>query len=170
MMQHHSTYWIQKLGLQKHPEGGYYKEVYRSDETIPQALLPIRFKGDRCFSTSIYFLLESDSFSAFHRIQSEEIWHFYKGTSLTLYVITDDGCLTLMQLGDNIDDNEFLQIVIPRNVWFAAKVNAKNSFTLVGCTVAPGFDFTDFELADCKKLCERFSQHEAVIKSLTLNH
>jgi len=154
--------------LLPHPEGGFYKEAYRSDEIIAKTALPSRFKGNRCFSTSIYFLLESGSFSAFHRIKSEEIWHFYKGTSLTLYIITEDGTLTLMQLGDNIDDNEFLQIVIPRNTWFAAQVNAENSYTLVGCTVAPGFYFNDFELANCTKLCKEFPQHKELIKKLTV--
>ena len=169
-MEQESKYWIEKLGMQKHPEGGYYKEVYRSDEIISHQTLPSRFEGDRCFSTSIYFLLESNSFSAFHRIKSEEIWHFYKGTSLTLFIITEDGRLILMQLGDNIDNGEHLQIVVPRNAWFAAQVNTNSSFTLVGCTVSPGFDFNDFELADCSKLCEEFPQYKKNIKKMTINH
>ncbi len=167
-MKQDSTYWIEKLGMQKHPEGGYYKEVYRSDEIIHHQSLPSRFEEDRCFSTAIYFLLEGDSFSAFHRIKSEEIWHFYKGTSLTLFIIEEDGRLTLIKLGDNPDKDEHLQIVVPRNTWFAAQVNEKKSFTLVGCTVAPGFDFNDFELAESEKLSKAFPQHKTIIKELTI--
>jgi len=166
-MEQKAKYWIEKLSLLKHPEGGYYKEVYRSEETILQSSLPFRFKGERCFSTSIYFLLESDDFSAFHRILSEEIWHFYKGCSLTLYVISEFGNLSLLQLGDNPDKGEQLQIIIPRNTWFAAKINANNSFTLLGCTVSPGFNFNDFELADRSNLLNEFPQHEEIIKKFT---
>ena len=168
-MEHTSAFWIEKLCLQKHPEGGYYKEAYRSDESISHLSLPSRFKEDRCISTAIYFLLENDNFSAFHRIKSDEIWHFYKGSSLTLYIITEDGCLTKLQLGDNPLNGEDFQITVPCNSWFAAHVNAKKSFTLLGCTVAPGFDFNDFELADCKNLCKEYPQYESIIKEFTLH-
>jgi predicted cupin superfamily sugar epimerase len=166
-MEKNASDWIEKLGLLKHPEGGYFKEVYRSDETIPGSALPHRFKGNRCYSTSIYFLLESEDFSAFHRIQSEEIWHFYKGSALTLYVIDENGVLSLKHLGEIIDDKTEFQIVIPRNTWFAAKVDMNNSYALVGCTVAPGFDFSDFELADCSELCNLFPQHKLTIHKFT---
>jgi predicted cupin superfamily sugar epimerase len=162
-MEQNATYWIEKLGLQKHPEGGYYKEIYRSDEVIPHSALPKRFSGNRCFSTSIYFLLGNNDFSAFHRIKSEEIWHFYKGNSLTLYIITEEGQLIKIVLGDGIENGEAFQVVIPRNSWFAAVLNHKNSFTLVGCTVAPGFDFQDFELGDHKALKENFPQHSDLL-------
>lgn len=168
-MKANAAYWIGKLNLLKHPEGGYYKEVYRSSETITHLSLPLRFKGNRCFSTSIYFLLESDDFSAFHRIQSEEIWHFYKGCSLTIYIISEDGILTRIQLGDNPAKGEEFQVVVPHNTWFAAQVNVKKSFSLVGCTVAPGFDFDDFELADYKMLCNKYPQHTKLIKIMTIN-
>ncbi|MEI6696540.1 MAG: cupin domain-containing protein [Bacteroidota bacterium] len=168
-MEQTSAFWIEKLCLQKHPEGGYFKEAYRSDESISHLSLPFRFKEDRCFSTAIYFLLENDNFSAFHRIKSDEIWHFYKGSSLTLYIITEDGCLSNLQLGDNPLNGEHFQITVARNSWFAAHVNAKSSFTLLGCTVAPGFDFKDFELADCEDLCKEYPQYETLIKKLTIN-
>ncbi|MCX6231337.1 MAG: cupin domain-containing protein [Bacteroidetes bacterium] len=163
-MEHNATYWIEKLDLQKHPEGGYYKEIYRSDEVIPHSALPERFSGDRAYSTSIYFLLESKDFSAFHRIKSEEIWHFYKGSALNLYMISEDGILTTAILGDNIDNHETLQLIVPRNTWFAASVNKINDFTLVGCTVAPGFDFHDFELADCNQLTQIYPEHKTLIQ------
>ncbi len=168
-MEQTSAFWIEKLCLQKHPEGGYYKEAYRSDESFPLFSLPPRFKDDRCFSTAIYFLLENDNFSAFHRIKSDEIWHFYKGSSLTLYIITEEGSLKNLQLGDNPLNGEHFQIVVPRNSWFAAHVNASNSFTLLGCTVSPGFDFNDFELANCEDLCKEYPQYETLIKKFTIN-
>jgi uncharacterized protein len=168
-MEQNATYWIDKLGLQKHPEGGYYREIYRSDEVIPQSALPKRFGGDRAISTSIYFLLESNDFSAFHRIKSEEIWHFYKGSSLTIYMISEDGILTTAILGDDIENQQSLQVIVPRNTWFAANVNNMNDYTLVGCTVAPGFDFHDFELADCNQLLISYPQQQGLIKKFCGN-
>jgi len=163
-----ANYWISYLQLLKHPEGGYYKEVYRSKELINQNHLPNRFNGDRCFCTSIYFLLQKNDFSAFHRIKSDETWHFYQGTSLTLYMIDESGVLASFILGDNPENNESLQITIPQNTWFAAHVNDKSSYTLTGCTVAPGFDFADFELGKRKELLNLFPQHKEVITLLSL--
>ena len=163
-----ANYWINHLQLLKHPEGGYYKEVYRSDELINQNHLPQRFNGDRCFCTSIYFLLHKNDFSAFHRIKSDETWHFYQGTSLTLYMIDENGVLTSSLLGDNPENNERLQITIPQNAWFAAEVNDKSSYTLTGCTVAPGFDFADFELGKRNELLNLFPQHKEIITLLSL--
>lgn len=164
-----STYWIEKLKLQKHPEGGYYKEIYRSDELITADSLPDRFAGDRCFSTSIYFLLENEDFSAFHKIKSEEIWHYYQGDSLTIFTIDDHGILNNYKLGCIPENNEHLQVVVPRNTWFAAKLNNKTTFSLLGCTVAPGFDFNDFELAKRDSLIRLFPQHTGIIKDLTIS-
>ena len=163
-----ANYWISHLQLLKHPEGGFYKEVYRSEELVNQNHLPKRFTGDRCFCTAIYFLLQKNDFSAFHRIKSDETWHFYQGTSLTLYMIDETGVLTSSILGDNPENNESLQITIPQNAWFAAEVNDKSSYTLTGCTVAPGFDFTDFELGKRMELLNLFPQHKEVITLLSL--
>ncbi|MEI6822226.1 MAG: cupin domain-containing protein [Bacteroidota bacterium] len=164
-----ANYWINHLQLLKHPEGGYYKEVYRSEELINQNHLPNRFNGDRCFCTAIYFLLQKNDFSAFHRIKSDETWHFYQGTSLTLYMIDESGVLTSSILGNNPENNESLQITIPQNTWFAAHVNDKSSYTLTGCTVAPGFDFADFELGKRNELINLFPQHKEVITLLSLD-
>src|SRR5215218_2287643 len=90
---------IVKLNLNAHPEGGWYAETYRSEETIPVTALPARFKGERCFSTAIYFLLPAGVFSAFHRIQSDECWHFYEGDPLNIYVIEPSGNLSVIKLG-----------------------------------------------------------------------
>ena len=164
-----SKYWIKKLSLQKHPEGGYFKEIYRSNESISNYSLPDRFDGDRCFATSIYFLLEKNNFSAFHRIKSDEIWHFYQGESITIYTIDNSGNLKNHKLGNNPENEEELQVVIPRNTWFAAILNKQDSFALVGCTVSPGFNFNDFELAKRELLINLFPQHKEIIEKLTIN-
>jgi len=159
--------WIEKLGLKQHPEGGYYKEEYRSDEEIGKTQLPPRYNGARNFATSIYFLLKSNEFSSFHRIKSDETWHFYQGTQLELLVLKHDGTLVSYLLGDDFESGERLQITIPRNHWFAARVKQKLSFALLGCTVAPGFHFEDFELASRNQLTEQFPQHRNIIEKLT---
>jgi len=158
-----ADYWIEKLNLIKHPEGGYFKEIYRSNEIIDQNHLPERFRGTRCLSTSIYFLLKGDKFSAFHRIKSDEIWHFHAGTALMIYIIDENGELSVLKLGSNYEKEEQFQITIPKESWFAAKVINKNSFSLVGCTVAPGFDFTDFELGKKDELLQKYSQHKELL-------
>lgn len=161
------TQWISQLHLQPHPEGGFYKEVYRSDEIISEDSLNNRYGSEHSISTSIYYLLTGNDFSAFHKIKSDEIWHFYDGSPITLYLINEDGKFETKKLGINLEANEVPQIVIPRNNWFAAQPNDKNSYTLVGCTVAPGFDFNDFELADRKDLLKKFPQHNNLIIQYT---
>ncbi|HEY8936822.1 MAG TPA: cupin domain-containing protein [Cyclobacteriaceae bacterium] len=159
-------YWIEQLALLPHPEGGYYKETYRSREEINSELLPKRFSGSRNFSTAIYFLLPSEGRSLFHRIKSDELWHFHKGSSLFIYVLSDSG-IKIHVLGDNPVKGESLQVVIPANTWFGAKVNESDSYTLAGCTVAPGFDFNDFELASRDELLNEFPALKEVIIQLT---
>ena len=159
--------WIKKLDLQPHPEGGYFKEIYHSEELIPINALPSRYNGPRSFGTSIYYLLELDQFSSFHRLKSDELWHFYDGSSVQLYLLFPDGQLNKIILGPEIEDKEFLQITIPAGCWFAAHPVDENSFSLAGCTVFPGFDFDDFELADRIKLISEFPQYEDIINKLT---
>lgn len=154
--------WIKELNLLPHPEGGYYKEVYRSEEEIVAELLPGDRSGIRSVSTAIYFLLEGKDFSAFHRIKSDEIWHFYAGSSLMIYAIDEEGLLTEYPLSSEIP----IQI-IPKNNWFSAELKNKESFALVGCTVAPGFDFDDFEMGDRGQLQEEFPKHSELIQQLT---
>lgn len=162
-----AEYWIKKLGLEKHPEGGWFKEVYRADEIHKHEHLPERYKGGRHHSTSIYFLLTSDTFSAFHRIKSDELWHFYSGSAVTVYMIDENGNYSETSVGPNNEAGEIFQCVIPRGVWFGAKVNQADSFSLVGCTVAPGFHFDDFELAEREELLKQFPQHKEIIERLT---
>lgn len=162
-----AAYYVQTLAMQPHPEGGYFAETYRSTETIPHAALPRRFGGDRAFATAIYFLLESHHVSALHRIQADEIWHFYAGGTLEIFVISPTGKLTLIRLGNSPERGEVFQAVVPAGCWFGSKPTVGIDFSLVGCTVAPGFDFADFEMADQATLLAQFPQHKAVIEILT---
>lgn len=139
-----ATTWIECLGLKPHPEGGFFREVYRSAETIPGAALPPRFLEERQIATSIYYLLERGDFSAFHRIRSDEIWHFYAGGPLDLHLVTGAQHTTI-SLGLDPSGGMFPQAVVPHGVWFAAEPRSGAAFSLVGCTVSPGFDFRDFE-------------------------
>ena len=145
-------------------EGGYYKETYRSDKTI---ILPCQTDGERSISTSIYYLLDGAQFSAFHRLKSDEIWHFYIGSSVTLYIINKMENLSEVNLGSNIEKGELFQIQVRAESWFAATVNDISSYALIGCTVSPGFDYLDFELGDRKKLIERYPQHRSIIEKFT---
>lgn len=158
---------IYRLKLTEHPEGGFYKETYRSDGEIPKSALPENFSENRNYCTGIYFLLTSDTFSAFHRIQQDEMWHFYEGSSLTIHIIDEKGNYSFQKLGLNLNNNETPQFTVPKKVWFAAKVNEPGSYSFVGCTVSPGFNFDDFELAERGKLTTRFPIHKDLIKKFT---
>jgi uncharacterized protein len=155
------------LQLKRHPEGGYYKETYRSEGTISNSCLPDGFQGDRPFSTAIYYLLHQGDFSAFHRIRSDECWHFYAGGTLLIHVIEESGVYQCVRLGAAVAEGEAFQYVVPARAWFAAIPARDASFSLVGCTVAPGFDFLDFEMADRTALLRMYPQHLAVIQQLT---
>lgn len=157
---------VEKLGLLPHPEGGFYKEEYRSKGIIPKNSLT-SFDGDRNYCTSIYFLLTSENFSGFHRIKQDEIWHFYQGSPLYIHVIDENGNYHKHTLGMDLTKNEFPQYTVPANCWFASSVVNKNDYSFVGCTVAPGFDFNDFELANRTSLIEEYPQHQNIITELT---
>ena len=159
---------IQKLELQTHPEGGYFKEVYRSKDEIKIEGLPERYKSPRCFGTSIYYLLEGEQFSAFHKLKSDEIWHFYFGSPVVVHMINEEGEYSTITLGQKVDEGEQLQFAIKNGTLFGAEVKDKTSFSLVGCTVSPGFDFTDFELLDKKTLLGKFPHHKDIINRLTI--
>lgn len=111
-----------------------------------------KYNGARNASTAIYYLLLNDEFSAFHLLKSDEIFHFYSGSSLDVHIINSQGDYQLIKLGNNPEENEVLQLVIPQNSWFAAAVSQPNSYSLIGCTVAPGFDFNDFTLGKKRRL------------------
>lgn len=152
--------------LQPHPEGGFYKETYRSKESISHPGLPERFKGERSFSTAIYFLLPAGHFSAFHRIKSDELWHFYAGVALNIYVINVEGTLTLINLGADILNGETMQAIVPAGCWFASRPAKSTGYCFAGCTVSPGFDFADFELAKAGELTQIYPEHKELIISL----
>lgn len=158
---------INNLELQSHPEGGYFKETYRSKGVIKADALDSDFDGDRNFSTGIYYLLTSNGFSAFHRINQDEMWHFYDGSPLIIHMLTPEGIYSKVEVGNDIVNGQQLQYVVPAGVWFAAKVKESESYSLVGCTVAPGFDFKDFELANRDELIKMFPDSEEIICSLT---
>lgn len=160
-------YWINKLQLTRHIEGGSYIRTYCSPLTIPGQQLPPGFKGSRPASTAIYFLLEKDQFSAMHRIASDEIWHFYYGDPLVVYEIATNGSLTEHLLGNNPENNECFQCIVKAGSWFGSKTKEGGDYSLVGCTVSPGFDFDDFEMGQRDSLLQLYPQHTALVHMLT---
>lgn len=161
-------YWIEKLNLQQHPEGGYFTETYRSKDRLHESKLPDRYQTSRVFGTSIYFLLTTDSVSNFHRLNSDEIWHFHFGSVAKVHFIHKNGSHSEHLVGSNLELGQRLQLVIPRGTWFAAEV-IEGDYILLGCTVAPGFEFEDFELADRTELSSVYPQHQTLINSFTNN-
>jgi predicted cupin superfamily sugar epimerase len=161
--------WIAALNLHPHPEGGHYRQVYRSRELLePRGRgLPARFTSPKAISTAIYFLLKGDEVSAFHRIKSDELWHLYAGSPLDIHVLHEDGELQTLSLGLDIAAGQRPFHAVPAGVWFGAMLTKPDSYALVGCTVAPGFDFEDFELAEREGLLEHYPEHHTLIKRLT---
>ena len=156
--------WIERLELMPHPEGGWFREVYRSHERLMQDALPERFGGARVFSTAIYFLLNAGEVSRLHRIRQDELWHFYDGESLRLHRIRPDGEHIEQLVGRSGDALPLA--VVPAGDFFGAEVTGEG-YSLVGCTVAPGFDFADFEMLSRDELYQRFLQHGELIQKLT---
>lgn len=155
-----AQYWIDHLSLQPHPEGGYYKEVFRSRHEVVRA-------GEATAKqacTSIYYLLEGEDFSGFHRLASDELWYFHKGALLHIHVIDNEGTHTTIELSDT--DTGSLQAVIPPNTWFAAEIPSAAGFALVSCAVAPGFDFAEFEMAKKGELLVQYPQHKDLLDRL----
>jgi uncharacterized protein len=161
-----AAFLIHSLGLLPHPEGGYYKEVYRSAESIQADALPLRYGGSRHFGTSIYFMLTSAAPSRFHRIKSDELWYFHTGGSLSLHIL-HQGAYRQTRIGSDVRAEEVFQVVIPAGAWFAAESDPEPGFSLVSCAVMPGFDFADFELAETLKLAAVYPEHQALIKRLS---
>lgn len=158
---------ILALQMLPHPEGGFYKETYRSDHLMDVTKSVDSAVVQRNVCTGIYFLLEQGNFSAFHKIQSDEMWHFYAGHALEVLELKDTGELLFTRLGQDVVRGEVFQHVVPADTWFASRVAVGGAFSLVGYTVAPGFDFADFCLADRKELSTQFPQHSQLITELT---
>ena len=166
--QHPKAAWlIRHLDLRPHPEGGWYRESYRATDILAGNALPPRYTGERNASTAIYFLLTTDVFSALHRLNSDEVWHFYSGNPLTIHSLDTDGNYTPLKLGSNPEEGDLFQTLIPSGTWFGATVDGKDGYALVGCTVAPGFEFADFTMAKQDDLLDRYPQHAGLIKRLT---
>jgi predicted cupin superfamily sugar epimerase len=159
---------IKSLELSPHPEGGYYKETYRSAGNINSDSLNENYIGKRNYSTCIYFLLTSNDFSAFHKISQDEIWHFHEGSPIILHTISEKGVHQEYLIGTDFSDGQKPQLVVDGNHWFAASVTKKNSFALVSCTVSPGFDFSDFILPSREALIAEFPQHKKLITKYTV--
>lgn len=162
-----AKYWMDKLQLIPHPEGGYYRQTYRAELTLEKAALPPAFGSSRAVATAIYFLLQGTDFSAFHRLRSDEMWHFYAGGALVVHVISEDGLHSEIPLGSNAEAGEVFQAVVKAGCWFGSRLHDPKEFALVGCTVSPGFDFADFELAKRDELVRHYPQHREVIERLT---
>ena len=152
------------LELFPHPEGGYYKETYRSSGVVKN---PYPDAQERNFATAIYFLLVSGNFSAFHRIKQDEIWHFYEGAAIHLHVLDSEGKYELIKIGTDLFNGEVPQYMVKAGDWFASEVSVENSYSLAGCTVSPGFDFADFEMAKTAQLTEQYPEHKLIIDRLT---
>ncbi len=159
--------WIEQLQLTPHVEGGAYRQTYRAPLILPKAALPPAFSGDRAASTAIYFLLRAGEFSAFHRIAADEVWHFYDGDPLLVHEIRADGALVTHSVGADPGRGAHFQAVVTAGSWFAAEIASGGAYALVGCTVAPGFDFADFALGKRDLLIGAFPQHAALITRLS---
>jgi len=158
--------WIQRLRLEPHPEGGHFREVYRSREMIPQSALPERYGGDRPYGTSIYFMVKKGERSAWHRLKSDEIWHFYAGVPANVYMIDPEGSLRRELLGIDESGEGVFQVLVPAGVWMSTVLSDPEGYALMGCTVMPGFDFKDFELAKPGELEASYPEHSWLFAKL----
>lgn len=158
---------IEKLLLLPHPEGGYFREAYRSKGEIPQSSLPSEYDGNRNYSTAIYYLLTPNDISVFHRLHQDEIWHFYDGLALKIHIIGENGDYKTVKMGIDFENDEVPQYVVPGGSYFAVEVitneNCPKGYSLSGCTVAPGFNFSDFEIVSKETLLNKFPQHSETI-------
>jgi uncharacterized protein len=164
MLLMNAAYWIRKLDLLPHPEGGYYRETYRSGSTIHAG----RFDKHRNVCTVIYFLLQEKDKSHFHRIRSDELWFFHQGAVMEILMLDEKGLSTIL-LGKNPEAGESLQAIIPAHTWFAIRLRQQQDFALVSCTVAPGFEFSDFELGKKEIMKKKFPLHAQLIEEMCLS-
>ena len=157
---------VDQLQLEPHPEGGHFTELFRAPLTVTSAA----HQGVRAASTAIYFLLKAGEFSALHRVRSDEVWHHYAGDALELHGFDEAGH-TLCRLGNDLAGGERPVAVIPAGVWQAARVadtaDPRHGYALCGCTVAPGFDFIDFELPCRAELLTKLAVHGDLVRALT---
>lgn len=160
-MQCESKGWVEYYQMEKHPEGGYFKEVYRSVNKF----IPNEIGEERNYSTSILFLLHRGDVSHFHRIKSDEVWYYHAGAACLIHVIDEKGKFATHVLGPNFKNGETLQLVVPAGHIFASE--SSDNYSLVGCMVSPGFDFKDFQLFTTNTLLNRFPEHEQIVRKFT---
>ncbi len=159
---------IRLLNLQPHPrEGGYFVETYRSAEGMGENILPDRYEGERRFATAIYYLLTRETFSAMHRLQSDEIFHFYSGDPVEMLHLHPNGRGEVVLLGSDLEAGMRSQVVVPRLSWQGARLRSGGEWALLGCTVSPGFEFADYEDGKRPILAAAFPQFEGMIRDLT---
>jgi uncharacterized protein len=161
-----ADYYISKLRLEAHVEGGYFREIYRNKYSISDKTFSYQFEGERSLSTTIHYLLKSGQVSKFHKLKFDELWFFHVGSPLIIYMINENGGLESIKLGLDIEKREFPQIIIPANTIFGAEVIDKNSFSLVSCLVSPGFDYREFEMFKANELIEKYPKHKDIIAKL----
>ncbi len=148
-------------------EGGFYRETYRSDENIPKAALPARYGASKTFGTAIYYLLTPDTCSALHRIPTDEIFHFYLGDSVIMLQLHPDGKSEVTTIGSKIDRGQQLQVIVPKGTWQGSFLKQGGNFALMGVTVSPGFDFSDYEAGDRASLINAYPAEKNLITKLT---
>lgn len=161
-----AQYFVSKLGLERHPEGGFYKSTFQSGERTSDKELTVNFEGKRKLYTSIYFLLTSNDVSHFHRLKSDELWYYHAGSPLTIHIIHENGEYEEIKLGLNLDKGEVPQALVPKNAIFGSSVMEEDTFSLVGCMVSPGFEFQDFELFTQEELLSKYPAYKNIIKKL----
>jgi predicted cupin superfamily sugar epimerase len=158
---------IEVLQLKPHPEGGYFRETYRSLDMLPQASLPSVFKGDRCACTAIYYLLTDDTFSAIHKLLADESYHFYLGDPVELLLLNPDKSGEVIKLGNDPLSGEAPQVVVPSGVWQGSRVMTGGTFALLGTTMAPGFEFVDHLEGSRQELINEYPAFAEMITALT---
>lgn len=162
-----ATEVVEKLDLRPHPEGGFFREVFRAATRVTHPGIPVGHDAVRCGGSLIYFLIEKGDFSAFHRVRwTDEIWHFYAGGPVELHTIDAAGSHTCKRIHSALERSEPV-CVVPAGCWQAARIADDSPWSLCGCTVAPGFDFADFEMPPRAKLLEWFPQHADILNELT---
>lgn len=158
---------IALLGLQPHLEGGFFAETYRAEETVAREALPERYPGPRSHGTAIYYLLTPGTCSAMHRIRSDEIFHFHLGDPVEMLHLWPDGSGQVVACGSDIRAGQQLQVVVPRGVWQGARLHPGGRFALLGTTVAPGFEYEDFEAGRREDLVRTYPAFREMITALT---
>jgi len=159
---------IKFFGMEPLPnEGGFYVERYRAEERIGRSALPGRYEGERVLGTAILYLITADKFSRLHRLKSDEVFHFYLGDAVLMLHLRPNGSSNVVELGQDITNGQQVQVTVPRGIWQGCLLKEGGTFALMGCTVAPGFEFSDFELGDRRELLEKYPTQGNLIVKLT---